>query len=146
VKLLGTMQRGYNIESLVTQLDNAALAPLAVKALSHTLLMFDAFYDVKDKVKIGNAFAQQIMQSWADAQWFLENRSLLKKITMTVFKVASKTNTDDLSPAPAVWSCPDIPLHALVMLKISREGVEANEEGVVGLIKQNEARKQKVIN
>ena len=72
VKLLGTMQGGYNIESLITQLDNAALAPRAVKALSHTLLMFDAFYDVEEKAKAGNVFAQEVLQSCADAQWFLE--------------------------------------------------------------------------
>jgi len=47
-ELLGTMQGGYNIESLVSLLDDAELAPIAVKALSHTLLMFDAFYDVRE--------------------------------------------------------------------------------------------------
>ncbi len=143
VKLLGTMQGGYNIESLVTQLDNAALAPLAVKALSHTLLMFDAFYDVEEKAKAGNAFAQEVIQSWADAQWFLEKPAVAEKITMTVFKVTGETNTDDLSPAPDAWSRPDIPLHALAMLKISREGIEADQEGGVGPIKQIEALKEK---
>ncbi|MGB5444188.1 MAG: aconitate hydratase B, partial [Psychromonas sp.] len=143
VKLLGTMQGGYNIESLVTQLDNAALAPLAVSALSHTLLMFDAFYDVEEKAKAGNTFAQQVMQAWADANWFLEKPAVAEKITMTVFKVSGETNTDDLSPAPDAWSRPDIPLHALAMLKISREGIVADQEGVVGPIKQIDALKEK---
>ncbi len=143
VKLLGTMQGGYNIEPLIAQLDNEALAPLAVEALSHTLLMFDAFFDVEEKAKAGNAFAQQILQSWADAQWFLEKPVVAEKMTMTVFKVPGETNTDDLSPAPDAWSRPDIPLHALAMLKNSREGVEADEEGVVGPIKQIDALKAK---
>ena len=143
VKLLGTMQGGYNIEPLITQLDNEALAPLAVEALSHTLLMFDAFYDVEEKAKAGNTFAQQVIQSWADAEWFLKKPVVAEKITMTVFKVTGETNTDDLSPAPDAWSRPDIPLHALAMLKISRDGIEADEEGVVGPIKQIEALKEK---
>ena len=143
VKLLGTMQGGYNIESLITQLDNDVLAPLAVEALSHTLLMFDAFYDVEEKAKAGNTFAQQVLQSWADAEWFLEKPAVAEKITMTVFKVTGETNTDDLSPAPDAWSRPDIPLHALAMLKISRDGIDADQEGVVGPIKQIEALQAK---
>lgn len=143
IKLLGTMQGGYNIVSLIAQLDNVQLAPLAVAALSHTLLMFDSFYDVEEKAKSGNIFAQQVMQSWADADWFLEKPIVAEKMTMTVFKVSGETNTDDLSPAPDAWSRPDIPLHALAMLKISREGIEADEEGVVGPIKQIDALKAK---
>ena len=143
VKLLGTMQGGYNIESLIKQLDNEALAPLAVTALSSTLLMFDAFYDVEEKAKSGNVFAQEVMQLWADASWFLEKPAVAEKITMTVFKVTGETNTDDLSPAPDAWSRPDIPLHALAMLKISRDGIVADQEGVVGPIKQIAALKEK---
>ena len=143
VKLLGTMQGGYNIEALIAQLDNAELAPIAVQALSHTLLMFDAFYDVETKAKAGNSFAQQVLQSWADASWFLEKPPVAEKITMTVFKVTGETNTDDLSPAPDAWSRPDIPLHALAMLKISRDGIVADQEGVVGPIKQIEVLKEK---
>ena len=112
-ELLGTMQGGYNIEPLISLLDDAELAPLAVKALSHTLLMFDAFYDVEEKAKAGNEFAKQVIQSWADAEWFLSKPELAEKITLTVFKVTGETNTDDLSPAPDAWSRPDIPLHAL---------------------------------
>ena len=125
-ELLGTMQGGYNIETLVELLDVDALAPIAAKALSHTLLMFDAFYTVEEKAKAGNKFAQQVLQSWADAEWFLSKPEVAKKLTVTVFKVPGETNTDDLSPAPDAWSRPDIPLHALAMLKNEREGVSAN--------------------
>ena len=114
-ELLGTMQGGYNIETLVELLDVDALAPIAAKGLSHTLLMFDAFYTVEEKAKAGNKFAQQVMQSWADAEWFLTKPEVAKKLTVTVFKVPGETNTDDLSPAPDAWSRPDIPLHALAV-------------------------------
>ena len=124
-ELLGTMQGGYNIETLVELLDVDALAPIAATGLSHTLLMFDAFYTVEEKAKAGNKFAQQVMQSWADAEWFLSKPEVAEKITVTVFKVPGETNTDDLSPAPDAWSRPDIPLHALAMLKNEREGVSA---------------------
>ena len=117
IELLGTMQGGCNIHPLIEALDNEKLAPIAAKALSHTLLMFDNFYDVEEKAKAGNAHAKQIMQSWADAEWYLSRPELAEKITVTVFKVTGETNTDDLSPAPDAWSRPDIPLHALAMLK-----------------------------
>ncbi|MBV7297890.1 bifunctional aconitate hydratase 2/2-methylisocitrate dehydratase [Enterovibrio paralichthyis] len=142
VELLGTMQGGYNIEPLVTLLDDAALASIAAKALSHTLLMFDAFYDVEEKAKAGNAFAKQVMQSWADAEWFLSKPNVPEKVTLTVFKVTGETNTDDLSPAPDAWSRPDIPLHALAMLKNERDGINPDQAGVVGPIKQIEALKE----
>ncbi|BCL68650.1 aconitate hydratase B [Vibrio nigripulchritudo] len=142
-ELLGTMQGGYNIESLVSLLDDADLAPIAVKALSHTLLMFDAFYDVEEKAKSGNASAQQVLQSWADAEWFLSKPELKEKITLTVFKVTGETNTDDLSPAPDAWSRPDIPVHALAMLKNEREGINPDSPGTIGPIKQIEALQEK---
>ena len=143
VELLGTMQGGYNIHALIDALDDAKLAPIAAKALSHTLLMFDSFYDVEDKAKAGNTYAQQVLQSWADAEWFLSRPSLAEKITVTVFKVTGETNTDDLSPAPDAWSRPDIPLHALAMLKNAREGIEPDQPGSVGPIKQIEALAEK---
>ncbi|EAM3327818.1 bifunctional aconitate hydratase 2/2-methylisocitrate dehydratase [Salmonella enterica] len=139
IELLGTMQGGYNIHPLIDALDDAKLAPIAAKALSHTLLMFDNFYDVEEKAKAGNAYAKQVMQSWADAEWFLSRPPLAEKITVTVFKVTGETNTDDLSPAPDAWSRPDIPLHAQAMLKNAREGIEPDQPGVVGPIKQIEA-------
>ncbi|WP_086774161.1 bifunctional aconitate hydratase 2/2-methylisocitrate dehydratase [Vibrio coralliirubri] len=137
-ELLGTMQGGYNIESLVSLLEDAELAPIAVKALSHTLLMFDAFYDVEEKAKAGNASAQQVLQSWADAEWFTAKNKVAEKITVKVFKVTGETNTDDLSPAPDAWSRPDIPVHAKAMLKMERDGITPDEQGSVGPINQIE--------
>ncbi len=141
VELLGTMQGGYNIQPLIDLLDDANLAPIAAKALSHTLLLFDSFHDVQEKVKAGNAYAKQVMESWANAEWFLSRPQLAEKISLTVFKVTGETNTDDLSPAQDAWSRPDIPLHALAMLKNSRPGIVADQEGVVGPIKALEALK-----
>ena len=143
VELLGTMQGGYNIHPLIEALDNEKLAAIAAKALSHTLLMFDNFYDVEEKAKAGNTHAQQVLKSWADAEWFLSRPKLAEKITVTVFKVTGETNTDDLSPAPDAWSRPDIPLHALAMLKNAREGIEPDQAGSVGPIKQIEALNKK---
>ncbi|KAB0480915.1 bifunctional aconitate hydratase 2/2-methylisocitrate dehydratase [Vibrio chagasii] len=137
-ELLGTMQGGYNIESLVSLLDDAELAPIAVKALSHTLLMFDAFYDVEEKAKAGNEPAQQVLQSWADAEWFTAKDKVAEKITVKVFKVTGETNTDDLSPAPDAWSRPDIPVHAKAMLKMERDGINPDQPGTVGPIAQIE--------
>ena len=137
-ELLGTMLGGYNIEPMIDLLDDEALAPIAAKGLSHTLLMFDRFYDVEEKAKAGNKHAQQVVQSWADAEWFTERQEIAEKLTMTVFKVSGETNTDDLSPAPDAWSRPDIPLHALAMLKMPRDGIKPDQEGTVGPIKQIE--------
>ena len=140
---LGTMQGGYNIAALVRLLESESLAPIAAKALSHTLLMFDAFYDVEEKAKAGNVFAQQVLQSWADAEWFLSKPALPEKITLTVFKVAGETNTDDLSPAPDAWSRPDIPVHALAMLKNARDGIVPEKAGEIGPLTQIDAMKAK---
>ncbi len=120
LELLGTMLGGYNIQPLIDALQDDELAPTAVNALKHTLLMFDAFHDVKELADAGNTFAAEILKSWADAEWFTSRPSLAEKITVTVFKVPGETNTDDLSPAPDAWSRPDIPLHALAMLKMPR--------------------------
>jgi aconitate hydratase 2/2-methylisocitrate dehydratase len=143
IELLGTMLGGYNIVPLIDALDDESLAPSAVEALSHTLLMFDAFYDVEEKMKAGNAYAKKIIESWANAEWFTSKLELEEKITVTVFKVTGETNTDDLSPAPDAWSRPDIPLHAIAMLKMEREGITPDEQGKVGPIKQIEALKEK---
>ena len=143
VTLLGTMQGGYNISTLIELLEHETLANLAVASLSHTLLMFDAFYDVEEKAKSGNVAAQRVLQSWADADWFLSKSPVAEKITLTVFKVTGETNTDDLSPAPDAWSRPDIPLHALAMLKNTRDGIEPDEVSNVGPIRQIEALKAK---
>ena len=143
VKLLGTMQGGYNIVSMVELLDNEELAREAGEQLKHTLLMFDAFHDVEERAKKGNVVAKDVIQSWADAEWFLSKPALEEKITLTVFKVPGETNTDDLSPAPDAWSRPDIPLHANAMLKNEREGIEPEVPGSTGPLKQIEDVKAK---
>ena len=143
VKLLGTMQGGYNIATLVELLDDAELAKEAGEQLKHTLLMFDAFHDVEERAKAGNAVAKDVMQSWAEAEWFLSKPALAEKITLTVFKVPGETNTDDLSPAPDAWSRPDIPLHANAMLKNEREGIVPEVPGTTGPLKQIEEVKAK---
>ncbi len=114
-EILGTMLGGYNIAPLIAALDNDAIAPIAVNALSKTLLMFDAYHDVVEKAE-SNDFAKQVVDSWAAAQWFTSRDKMAEKISLTVFKVDGETNTDDLSPASEAWSRPDIPLHAKAML------------------------------
>ncbi|XFA71960.1 bifunctional aconitate hydratase 2/2-methylisocitrate dehydratase [Thermosynechococcaceae cyanobacterium Okahandja] len=117
VELLGTMLGGYNVQSLVELLRHAELADAAAEALSHTLLVYDAFHDVQDLMQQGNAAARRVMESWANGDWFTRRPELPEAITVTVFKVAGETNTDDLSPAPHATTRPDIPLHATVMLE-----------------------------
>ncbi len=114
-ELLGTMLGGYNIQPLIACLNDEATAPAAVKALSHTLLIYDAFHDVAEMSKT-NDYAKQVIQSWADAEWFTSKPAMPEEITVTVYKVPGETNTDDLSPATEAWSRPDIPLHAKSML------------------------------
>lgn len=135
-ELLGTMAGGYNITPLIELLENDTLAPIAVKGLSHTLLMFDAFHDVEEKAKAGNQFATQVMTAWAEAEWFTSRPKLPEKLTVIVFKVVGETNTDDLSPATEAWSRPDIPLHAKSMLKIPREGITDAEQQIEELKKK----------
>jgi len=142
-ELLGTMQGGYNIETLVALLDDAELAAVAAEQLKHTLLMFDAFHDVAEKAKAGNAHAKAVLESWANGEWFTKRPEIAEKYTLTVFKVPGETNTDDLSPAPDAWSRPDIPLHALAMLKMARDGIEPEQPGSVGPLKQIEAMRAK---
>ena len=143
VELLGMMQGGYNIATLVEQLDNAELAPLAGEQLKKTLLMFDAFNDVKDKAAAGNAVAKGVMESWANAEWFTSRKKVPESIKMIVFKVTGETNTDDLSPAPDAWSRPDIPLHARAAYKMTRDGLTPEEHGVTGPMSQIEDIKSK---
>ncbi|MGY8872666.1 MAG: bifunctional aconitate hydratase 2/2-methylisocitrate dehydratase [Pseudomonadales bacterium] len=142
-QLLGTMLGGYNIQPLIDCLDDDALAPTAATALSRTLLVFDAFHDVQEKAEAGNAHAQQVLESWANAEWFTSKPELAEKITVTVFKVTGETNTDDLSPAPDAFTRPDIPVHANAMLKMSRDGIHPDVDGSVGPLKQIEEIKAK---
>ena len=136
VTLLGDMHGGYNIETLVGLLSDDALAARAAAELKHTLLMFEAFHDVAELAKGGNAPAQTLMQSWADGEWFTEREAVPESIKVAVFKVTGETNTDDLSPAPDAWSRPDIPLHALAMYKMPRDGLKPEEHGVKGPLGQ----------
>ena len=133
-ELLGTMLGGFNILPLVDLLDSKTVAPQAAQALKKTLLMFDAFHDVKVKADAGNAYAKAVMQSWADAEWFTSRPEVPTSLTLTVFKVTGETNTDDLSPAPDAWSRPDIPMHALAMLKNKRDGITPEVDGKRGPI------------
>ncbi|MDD5029751.1 MAG: aconitate hydratase B, partial [Rhodoferax sp.] len=134
-ELLGTMLGGYNLTPLIDLLDDAAVAPVAAAALKKTLLMFDQFHDVNEKADKGNAQAKGVLQSWADAEWFTSRPEVPKSITLTVLKVTGETNTDDLSPAPDAWSRPDIPLHALAMLKNARDGITPEADGKRGPVK-----------
>jgi len=127
-ELLGTMLGGYNIHPLVELLDDAQVGTIAANALKHTLLMFDAFHDVQEKAQKGNANAQSVLQSWADAEWFTSRPEVPQSLTVTVFKVPGETNTDDLSPAPDATTRPDIPMHALAMLKNKRDGAPFTPE------------------
>ncbi|MEY2861152.1 MAG: bifunctional aconitate hydratase 2/2-methylisocitrate dehydratase [Pseudomonadota bacterium] len=134
-ELLGTMLGGYNISPMVDLLDDAAVAAEAAEGLKKTLLMFDQFHDVKEKADKGNTFAKAVLQSWADAEWFTSRPEVPKSISVTILKVTGETNTDDLSPAPDAWSRPDIPLHALAMLKNKRDGITPEEDGKRGPVK-----------
>lgn len=143
VKLLGNMHGGYNIETLVALLSDSELSALAAEELKHTLLMFDAFHDVEELAKGGNENAKAVMQSWADAEWFTSKDKVADSIKVAVFKVTGETNTDDLSPAQDAWSRPDIPLHALAMYKMTRDGLTPEEHGVKGPLAQIEEVKAK---
>ena len=143
VELLGMMQGGYNIATLVDLLDDAELAELAGEKLKRTLLMFDAFNDVKEKMDAGNAVAKAVVESWANAEWFTNKKKVPESTKMVVFKVTGETNTDDLSPAPDAWSRPDIPLHARAAYKMERDGLKPEEPGVTGPMSQIDEIKSK---
>ena len=123
VKLLGTMLGGYNIQPLIKCLKTDDLGDEAANALSETLLIFDAFNEIFELSKI-NANAKKVVDAWAEGKWFTEKAEVPDQIKLTVYKVPGEINTDDLSPATDAWSRPDIPLHALAMFKMPREGLE----------------------
>ncbi|NJD24751.1 MAG: bifunctional aconitate hydratase 2/2-methylisocitrate dehydratase [Betaproteobacteria bacterium] len=137
-ELLGTMLGGYNVKPLIDLLACDVSGKVAAEGLKKTLLVFDFFHDVAELAKAGNANAKAVMQSWADGEWFTSRPEVPAAQKLTVFKVTGETNTDDLSPAPDAWSRPDIPLHALAMLKNPRPGIEPDEPGARGPIKQLE--------
>eukprot|EP00560_Eucampia_antarctica_P006197 CAMPEP_0197824762 /NCGR_PEP_ID=MMETSP1437-20131217/1975_1 /TAXON_ID=49252 ORGANISM="Eucampia antarctica, Strain CCMP1452" /NCGR_SAMPLE_ID=MMETSP1437 /ASSEMBLY_ACC=CAM_ASM_001096 /LENGTH=920 /DNA_ID=CAMNT_0043424519 /DNA_START=187 /DNA_END=2949 /DNA_ORIENTATION=+ len=136
VTLLGSMQGGYNVATLVTLLKDDALSELAADQLKHTLLVFDAFHDVQEMHEKGVSTATAVMESWAAAEWFTSKPTVPERITVTVFKVTGETNTDDLSPAQDAWSRPDIPLHALAMHKNERDGINPDLPGEIGPLLQ----------
>jgi aconitate hydratase 2/2-methylisocitrate dehydratase len=145
-ELLGTMLGGFNIRPLIDLLACAECGATAAGALKNTLLMFDYFNDVKALAESGNpgaGNAKAVMQSWADAEWFTSRPGVPESLTVAVFKVGGETNTDDLSPAPDAWTRPDIPLHALAMLKNARPGIEPDEPGKIGPIKLLQALRAK---
>ncbi|EAW33314.1 bifunctional aconitate hydratase 2/2-methylisocitrate dehydratase [Lyngbya sp. PCC 8106] len=130
IDLLGTMIGGYNVQSLVDFLksSDSNLAREAATALSTITLAFDSFNDVLALSDI-NPYAKQVIDAWAEGDWFIRRPKVPESITVTVFKVGGETNTDDLSPAPHATTRPDIPLHALVMLESSMpEGIQTIAE------------------
>ena len=142
IRLLGDMHGGYNISTLIGLLDDAELGVAAADELKHTLLVFDAFHDVVERANNGSTNAQAVLRSWADGEWFTRQTEVPESLKMVVFKVTGETNTDDLSPAPDAWSRPDIPLHALAMFKMARDGIEPDEAGVIGPLAQIESIKR----
>jgi len=136
VRLLGGMVGGYNVITLIQLLDDKDLAADAAAQLKHTILLFDAFHDVEEKARAGNAHAKDVIRSWAEGEWFTGRPAVPEKVTVTVFKVTGETNTDDLSPAPDAWSRPDIPFHAKAMYKHPREGITNAEQQIADLKKK----------
>ena len=130
------MHGGYNVATLINLLDDNQLAELAAEQLKSTLLIFDAFHDVASKADRGNIYAAEVIQSWANAEWFTSKKPLPKSLKAVVFKCVGETNTDDLSPAQDAWSRPDIPLHARAMYKMPRDGLNPDEPGETGPLSQ----------
>ena len=138
IKLLGQMLGGYNVATLVELLDDEDMQECAAEQLKSTILVFDAFHDVAEKATDGNNLAKSVIESWANAEWFLKNKEVPKSIKTIVFKANGETNTDDLSPAQDAWSRPDIPLHALAMFKMERDGLTPDIPGEIGPMTQIE--------
>lgn len=136
IDMLGMMQGGYNVKPLIAALDDPNLADAACEALSKTTLMFDDKHDVLQKFKDGSKHTEKVMKAWAEAKWFTSRPKVPEKYTLCVFKVTGETNTDDLSPAGDAFTRPDIPLHALAMLKIPRDGIHNAQEQMEELKKK----------
>jgi aconitate hydratase 2/2-methylisocitrate dehydratase len=143
IKLLGSMQGGYSIEALLKLLDNNKLSQLASAELKNNILIFDYFYEIEKLHHQGNSNASDVLKSWANAEWFLNKKPIDEKLTITAFKVNGEINTDDLSPAQDAWSRPDIPLHAISMLKNPRNGIEPDEPFQIGPMKKIQELKSK---
>ena len=143
VVLLGKMLGGYNISTLVSLLQDQKLGELAAEQLKNIILLYDAFHDVVELANKGVETAKSVLHSWAEADWFTNQKPVPESIKAVVFKVSGETNTDDLSPAQDAWSRPDIPLHALAMYKMPREGLNPLKTGEIGPMKQIEEIKSK---
>ena len=135
VIILGTMLGGYNIQPLIKCLESDELGEVAANALSKTLLIFDAFNEVL-ALSETNKNAKNVIDAWAEGLWFTEKSEIKEQIKLTVYKVPGEINTDDLSPATDAWSRPDIPLHALAMFKMPREGLDRPLETIEDLKKK----------
>ncbi len=134
IKILGTMMGGFNVTPLVDALKIDEVAQVAAEQLKNTILVYDSFNDVKELSDAGNIYAKEIIESWANAQWFTNKPALEKEITLTVYKIPGETNTDDLSPATVAFTRADIPMHATSMLQSRMEDplnkmIELKEKG-----------------
>ncbi|ADG93008.1 aconitate hydratase 2 [Arcobacter nitrofigilis DSM 7299] len=134
IEILGTMMGGFNVLPLIEALKVEETAAEAAKQLKNTILVYDSFNDVKDLADAGNKYAKEIIESWANGEWFTNKPALEEEITLTVYKIPGETNTDDLSPATVAFTRADIPLHATAMLQSRMEKplekmVELKEKG-----------------
>ena len=135
VNILGTMLGGYNIQPLIECLKIDELGDAAADALSKTLLIFDAFNEIFELSQT-NQHAKKVINAWAEGEWFTSKQDIPEQVKLTVYKVPGEINTDDLSPATDAWSRPDIPLHALAMFKMPREGLDKPLETIEELKKK----------
>lgn len=121
IEILGTMMGGFNVTPLVEALKIAEVAEAAANELKNTILVYNSFNEVKDLMDAGNAKAKEVIESWANAEWFTNKPALDEEMTLTVYKIPGETNTDDLSPATVAFTRSDIPLHATAMLQSRME-------------------------
>ncbi|WP_415398470.1 bifunctional aconitate hydratase 2/2-methylisocitrate dehydratase [Sulfurimonas sp. CS5] len=112
-EILGLMLGGFNVTPLVEALKiDGDVANAAANQLKNTILVYDSFNDVKRLMDEGNAKAKEIVESWANGEWFTNKPAMDEEITVTVYKIPGETNTDDLSPASEAFTRADIPIHA----------------------------------
>jgi aconitate hydratase 2/2-methylisocitrate dehydratase len=121
IEILGTMMGGFNVTPLVEALKIAEVADAAANELKNTILVYNSFNEVKELMDGGNAKAKEVIESWANAEWFTNKPALEEEMTLTVYKIPGETNTDDLSPATVAFTRSDIPLHATAMLQSRME-------------------------
>ncbi len=138
IKLLGNMLGGYNIDTLIALLEDKEFGKVAAEQLKKLVLVYDAFHDVVELASKGLKTAESVLNSWANAEWFTIRAPVADSIKAIIFKVSGETNTDDLSPAQDAWSRPDIPLHALAMYKMPRDGLKPLKNGEMGPMNQIE--------